>query len=141
MFQTSIGAGEFLEEVTTNPIANLLWYFGFGEFEASEPRDIVYAILGLLPKDRNCTEGAARLLTIDYSKPVSAVMKDATRYALCNDSDMGFPYPLRLLEPISHCRDTGRFPGIPSWALKPDYDWGNRSTITPNWPLLYVLGY
>jgi hypothetical protein len=52
-------------------------------FEKTDPRDSIFAILGLL--DRNvCSEGddRAALLKVDYTKTLADVLRDATRYSV-----------------------------------------------------------
>ncbi|KAH8726435.1 heterokaryon incompatibility protein-domain-containing protein, partial [Phaeosphaeriaceae sp. PMI808] len=51
------------------------------DFEKTEPRDGVFAILGLLGT-KLLDRGLPTLLEVDYDKPLPEVLQDATRYAL-----------------------------------------------------------
>jgi hypothetical protein len=62
----------------------------FKRFEASEPRDYVYAVLGMLKKHRDCTDDRDKLLNVNYSKSLHHVVRDAVRYALCQDQHLKY---------------------------------------------------
>jgi hypothetical protein len=66
-------------------------------FEKTEPRDSIFAILGLMEGVTIGKDEHAALLEVDYTKPLSDVLRDATRYALCQDKwleVLTYAYPL-----------------------------------------------
>jgi hypothetical protein len=66
---------------TRKYLSGLFWTVP--QFEKTEPRDSIYAILGLLDQDTSLTNDQAVLLGVDYTKSLPDVLQDATRYALC----------------------------------------------------------
>jgi len=58
-------------------------------FEKTEPRDSVYAILGLLKSKEASSDRGTALLEVNYAKPVPDIMRDATRYALSESGHLG----------------------------------------------------
>jgi hypothetical protein len=90
---------------------DLLWLSK--SFEKTEPRDSVFAILGLLSRDNNLEDEHTALLEVDYTKTVLDVLKDASRYALCQDGN------LEMLGMISH-RPKQLSEEFPSWVLRAD---------------------
>jgi hypothetical protein len=81
----------------------------------TEPRDGVYALLGLLTKKATLEDRWRELLEVDYSKPVSDVVRDATRYAFEECQDFS---PLLWEEASTEQRDAvGSFP---SWVVRVD---------------------
>ena len=76
-------------------------------FEKSEPRDGVFAVLGMLP-------GLERDIVPDYSRSVASVMQDATRAVLSRQQGLGF---LRYVVP--HSRDLER-EDCSSWMFRAD---------------------
>jgi hypothetical protein len=81
----------------------------------TEPRDGVYALLGLLPNGVAVGDGWDRLLEVDYSKPVSHVARDATRYALADRKEFT---AMHLGFFSAEQRDAVE--GFPSWAVRVD---------------------
>jgi hypothetical protein len=92
------------------------------KFEKTEPRDSVFAILGLTDIDKFSIPADAALLKVDYTKPLSDVLRDATRYAICQsggklDLDMAEPPCFDHLQVHEH---------FPSWAARIDLHRGPR---------------
>ncbi|KAK7974357.1 hypothetical protein PG989_016205 [Apiospora arundinis] len=80
-------------------------------FQATNPRDYVYGVLGLYQDIAGLEGPLPDLLTPDYNKPVSAVMRDASRYIIEQSANLDF---LRL---IRHREETAyELTGVPSWA-------------------------
>jgi hypothetical protein len=52
-------------------------------FLKTEPRETVYGILALCDKLEHCEHPWAILLEVDYSISFPAVIRDATRYGMC----------------------------------------------------------
>ncbi|KAK6436499.1 hypothetical protein LTR95_007309 [Oleoguttula sp. CCFEE 5521] len=77
-------------------------------FEKTEPRDGVYAVLGLLPQDQVFD------LRPDYTKPLAEVLVSATRSAIDNSQN------LELFREIAHREDDLEYGNIPSWAVRVD---------------------
>ncbi|KAI4653184.1 uncharacterized protein J4E79_008697 [Alternaria viburni] len=83
--------------------------------EKSEPKDSIFAILGLLDKDTSLENSQAALLKVDYTKPLSSVLRDATRYALCQGGGLS---PFNM---IDHDFDVLNDPqSFPTWAIRAD---------------------
>lgn len=115
-----------------NRLSILLMSFAMGQFATTEPRDMVYALLGLLSKEPRSNPLTANLLEVDYSKPLSAIMRDATRYALCEDLESNMTNSLWILGCIGHVEDMEQFPEFPSWTIKPDYALSDRKRVLPS---------
>ncbi|OAL33240.1 hypothetical protein AYO20_07557 [Fonsecaea nubica] len=83
-------------------------------FGASNPRDRVYALVGMTDFDRylpgHFPSNCRRAFPIDYSKSVSEVYQDVVKY-LINET--------QTLDCLSYFGGRGRSPNLPSWAL----DW------------------
>jgi hypothetical protein len=95
---------------TETRMSNLLYLSG--HFEASEPRDCVYAVLGMLEKRGDCTGDRDELLNVNYSKSLHHVIRDAVRFALFQDQRLEYleSYP-DLFVRLDSTRDYS-----PSWA-------------------------
>lgn len=83
-------------------------------FEKTEPKDSIYAILGLLDHDASVSDQAA-LLKVDYTKSLADVLRDATRYALCQTRDLG---ALRRANHRFDVLDDSQI--FPTWAVRAD---------------------
>jgi hypothetical protein len=103
-------------------LADLFRYFG--TFDCSEPRDKVYALLGL---SRWSAAGNYPLDVFpDYTKSVRDVLRDATRAAICEVGDL---WVFRFIEHGSHVPD-GRNGALPSWI--PSLYWRPDPAKEPN---------
>jgi hypothetical protein len=90
-------------------------------FEKMESRDSVFAILGLVERDKLATVADPSLLRVDYTKTLPDVLRDATRYALCQAEGLEV---LSLAEPCSDQTENVR--DFPSWAARIDLRRGIR---------------
>jgi hypothetical protein len=90
-------------------------------FEKMESRDSVFAILGLVERDKLATVADPSLLRVDYTKTLPDVLRDATRYALCQAEGLEV---LSLAEPCSD--QTENVGDFPSWAARIDLRRGIR---------------
>jgi hypothetical protein len=94
----------------------LSYMFMLQNFEKTEPRDSVFAILGLTNIDKFSKPADAALLKVDYTKPLSDVLRDATRYAICQS---GGTLNLSMAEPACSDRlQVGEY--FPSWVARID---------------------
>jgi hypothetical protein len=86
-------------------------------FEKTEPRDSVYATLGMMSTaaPRSTIPADPKLLKVDYTKSLPEVLRDATRYALCHD---GWLTILRTTHLDSH-GDIDK-EGFPTWVVRAD---------------------
>ncbi|KAH7071941.1 hypothetical protein BKA63DRAFT_60601 [Paraphoma chrysanthemicola] len=83
-------------------------------FGKTEPRDSIYAILGLLDGgDELDDTQRTTLLRVDYTRPLADVLQDATRYTLCQSGDLG---ALRYIHHRSDTLEDGQ--GFPTWAIR-----------------------
>ncbi|KAK5744030.1 hypothetical protein LTR17_002368 [Elasticomyces elasticus] len=87
-------------------LAGLLWSATF--FEKSEPRDGVYAVLGLL------STALPPALTPDYTKSLASILQTATRYAISPEGHLG------SLRKLDHRLGDLQKGEIASWALRAD---------------------
>ncbi|KAI2601850.1 HET-domain-containing protein [Hypoxylon sp. NC1633] len=93
-----------------------------GAREATESRDKIFAIVGLLPKPSGLsgTHPDPALTAIDYTKPVGHVYRDAYRYSIQERND------LHILQiPRRFHGDGVRVADFPSWVPRvifPEYD-------------------
>lgn len=80
-------------------------------FQATNPRDFVYGVLGLYQDIAGLKGPMPELLTPDYNKPVDAVMRDTSRYIIEQGENLDF---LRLIRhrPATAYETTN----IPSWV-------------------------
>ncbi|KAH8671507.1 heterokaryon incompatibility protein-domain-containing protein [Xylariales sp. PMI_506] len=86
---------------------------------ASEPRDKVFGILGLLPQLSTEPEDGApdhRLIIVDYQKSLAQVLCDATRYAIQELSSLAILQSIRHRQ-VDEDLDVSEFP---SWAARID---------------------
>jgi hypothetical protein len=106
--------------------AGLLYEFmSFSQvFEKTEPRDSVFAILGLLDRGRLLTDADPTLLEVDYTKPLPDILRDAMRYALCQRGDIS---TLCFAEPCSDILED--IETMPSWAARIDLRRGPETQI------------
>jgi hypothetical protein len=93
-------------------------------FEKIEPRDSVFAILGLLDRGRLLADADPTLLEVDYTKPLPDILRDAMRYALCQRGDIS---TLVLAEPCSDILED--IETMPSWAARIDLRRGPKDLI------------
>jgi hypothetical protein len=85
------------------------------QFEKTEPKDSIYAILGLIEQGRHLEGGRAALLEVNYTKSLTDILRDATRYALCETDD------LKAFREISHSVDVlADSQTFPTWASRAD---------------------
>jgi len=85
------------------------------QFEKTEPKDSIYAILGLLDKDTSPEISQAALLEVDYAKSLSSVLRDATRYSLCQRGDLS-----ALCQIYHHFDVLANYESFPTWAIRAD---------------------
>jgi hypothetical protein len=90
-------------------------------FEKTEPRDSVFAILGLLDRGKLFPDADPALLEVDYAKPLPDILRDATRYTVHQRGDLA---ALVLAEPHSDLLED--IENIPSWAARIDLRRGPR---------------
>jgi len=94
-------------------LANM--FVTIGQFEKTEPKDSIFAILGLLDKDKSLESSQAALLEVDYAKSLSSVLRDATRYSLCQGVDLG------AFNLINHHLDVlDDRQSFPTWVVRAD---------------------
>jgi hypothetical protein len=96
-------------------------------FEKTEPKDSIYAILGLLDHEVPPDNSQLALLGVDYSKSLADVLRDATRYALSQKSN------LKALHKIDHRFDAlADSQMLPTWSIRPDLKrQAQSSTLLP----------
>jgi hypothetical protein len=94
-------------------LSNMFWTVR--QFEKTEPRDSIYAILGLLNQDTSPPNDQAVLLGVDYTRSLPDVLRDATRYALCQTGDLS---ALRLINHRSDVLAVSQT--FPTWAVRVD---------------------
>jgi hypothetical protein len=88
-------------------------------FKKTEPRDSVFAILGLMSVDKSCKAENVALLEVDYAKPLPEVLRDATRYALCQTAC------LQALTIVPRQTEQSKDnEGFTSWTARSDLDRG-----------------
>ncbi|KAI1138731.1 HET-domain-containing protein [Hypoxylon sp. FL0543] len=84
---------------------------------SSDPKDKVFAIIGLLPQTpESAGEHETTLLVTDYNKPLVQILCDATRYSIQELNG------LRILQAVRPCSDgePGSVDYVPSWAARVD---------------------
>lgn len=82
-------------------------------FEKTEPKDSIYAILGLLDSELTSKNEHVELIHVDYAKSLGGVLRDATRYALCQTQD------LAVFRRVNHPGDDlPKDKEIPTWAVR-----------------------
>ena len=127
-----------------------IWYYHAGglfelllsgrQFEATDPRDKVYAVLGLgqvsmTQKQSKAAEETAEdssyitQFPVDYSKSVSEVYQDTVKYFINRDAN------LDILSLLLTCRNAHSDTDLPSWVP----DWrvpASEIPITQHWDFL-----
>jgi len=99
-------------------------FMSIRQFEKTEPKDGIYAILGLLYKDTSLESSQAALLEVDYAKPLSSVLRDATRYSLCQRGN------LNAFNIINHHTDVlVDCHSFPTWAIRADQKQGASDAL------------
>jgi len=94
-------------------LANM--FVSIRQFEKTEPKDSIFAILGLLDKDTSLESSQATLLEVDYAKSLSSVLRDATRYSLCQSGDLHtFNLINHRFDVLDDCQS------FPTWAIRTD---------------------
>ncbi|KAH6866350.1 heterokaryon incompatibility protein-domain-containing protein [Alternaria rosae] len=84
-------------------------------FEKTEPKDSIFAILGLLDKNTSLESSQVALLEVDYVKSLSGVLRDATRYSLCQKGDLrAFNFINHRFDVLTDCQS------FPTWAIRAD---------------------
>jgi hypothetical protein len=94
----------------------LIWMYMLQRFEKTEPRDSVFAILGLMNMGKFSIHADAALLKVDYAKPLPDVLRDATRYAICQSGGI---LDLNMAEP-PYFDQLQMDENFPSWAVRID---------------------
>ncbi|SMY27980.1 unnamed protein product [Zymoseptoria tritici ST99CH_1A5] len=95
-------------------------------FNCTEPRDMVYSVLGLRHKSAQKSDSDSRIITI-YEEPLLEVYAKATKAAIVETESLGIlkhAHSLRQLD--RRASDIGDFP---SWALR--LDWRGHYHINP----------
>ena len=82
-------------------------------FENTEPRDSIFAILGLLDQESCLGSYESSLIRVDYTKPIPDVFRDGTRYALCQTGDL---HALRLVDHRSDILHDSQ--PCPTWTVQ-----------------------
>jgi hypothetical protein len=100
----------------------LFWMYMLQRFEKTEPRDSVFAILGLMNMGKFSIHADAALLKVDYAKPLPDVLRDATRYAICQSGGI---LDLNMAEP-PYFDQLQMDENFPSWAVRIDLHRGPR---------------
>jgi hypothetical protein len=104
------------------------WMCRLQSFQKTEPRDSVFSILGLMNMDKFSLYADAALLEVDYTKPLPDVLRDATRYAMCQRRDM---IALDIAEPCSDQAVVNE--EFPSWAARIDlHRWPTHARVLPD---------
>lgn len=91
-------------------LTELLQFFRYSS--STEPRDKIYALCGLIPKDGTEAQQNVQKIVPDYNKAVNLVYTEAARY------QMGWRNDLRSLGHVQDASRT-RIEDLPSWV--PDY--------------------
>ena len=81
-----------------------------GNFEATDPKDNVFAVLGLARKLGGVDKTAIPLRP-DYSKSTSAIFRDATLYCIYSRQN------LDVLNFVRHRLTSASLPDLPTWVL------------------------
>lgn len=89
---------------------------------ANEPRDRVFALLGLFRRQHSLREVPA-LLKPDYQKPLALVYRDATRHVLNESAMKRFSNEDPLDDVLHRSQADITANNVPSWTLKWDREW------------------
>jgi hypothetical protein len=126
--QDDLTSHESQNSQRTSKISSLLPFIEYSmQFDATEPRDKVFAILGLLQKyhSRDDKEFWA-LLTADYTKPFAHVARDATAAAILESAN------LDILSKVYHHDDADPIGmAFPSWVPRLHERWDLSVDPTP----------
>jgi hypothetical protein len=76
-------------------------------FEATEPRDRVFALLGIAEEEQK--------FQVDYEKSVKDIYTDISRYFLCHHITKKGDHALRILSNVKHYPDSAN-DDMPSWV-------------------------
>ncbi|KAI0139961.1 HET-domain-containing protein [Hypoxylon sp. NC0597] len=93
--------------------------------EATDPRDRIYALLGLLKPDASDSQGSENSIVVDYRKPTAEVYADAMAYIFAQGegpyflSNMFLPGMLAAAPHVPNLPPTILQPPLPSWV--PDF--------------------
>jgi hypothetical protein len=99
-FREKIRDGSTIEE-------EVLFFHGRG-CEATDPRDRIFALVGLADED------VRRKFMPDYSLPVQEVFQSATMHLVTHK---------KSLDPLSACQNPLRTGAVPSWVIDFSTDW------------------
>ena len=88
-------------------------------FEKTEPRDSVFAMLGMLPADQIGD------ISPNYTLPLAEVLEAATRNVLASDNHLG------LLRFVNHRPGSLQGSEIASWARRADWQYSIRTDPRP----------
>ncbi|KAH7084229.1 heterokaryon incompatibility protein-domain-containing protein [Paraphoma chrysanthemicola] len=102
-------------------LGTLPWQYMMGTaklFEKNEPKDSIFAMLGLNDSgDERDDTRRANLLRVDYTRPLGDVLRDATRYGLCQSGDLS---AMRFINHRSPTLDDEQ--GFPTWTIRADLE-------------------
>lgn len=93
--------------------------------EATDPRDRIYALIGLLKPDTSDAQGSGELVAVDYRKPTAAVYSDAVAHIFAQGEGPYFlsavflPGISAAAPQIPSLPPTTPQPPLPSWV--PDF--------------------
>ncbi|KAI0139103.1 HET-domain-containing protein [Hypoxylon sp. NC0597] len=90
---------------------------------SSDPKDKVFAIVGLLPQiPQSAEENETALLATDYNKPLVQILCDATRYSIQELNS------LRILQAVSQRSDAEPSSSdyVPSWVARVDHPFDEK---------------
>ncbi|KAK5706759.1 hypothetical protein LTR97_001750 [Elasticomyces elasticus] len=86
---------------------------GARAFQKSEPKDGVFALLALLAN-------SPPVLTLDYSRPLSEILQNATRCAISGMRDQSDKFALDIFQHISHHEGDLERSDVASWVIRAD---------------------
>jgi hypothetical protein len=106
-------------------VSDLLW--NTWDREATDPRDKVFAVLGILEESSAAEQTGTSLIIVDYNKSLSRVYKEAAAYIIGHDKKLDL-----LL--AAHGVGAGQDASLPSWVP----DW--RRAANDRRPTLFING-